>query len=251
MPKKDFKYYDVYNQIKKDLIDGKYPAGSMLPTENELVEKYNASKTTIRHAAQLLEAERFIEKQQGRGTVVLEFYQYKSRHKYSHSEIIKVNYNTTGPGIPSNVGGFIEEIPASAEIAKFMNIPAGSPVFRIQNLQLIDGRVFGISTNYYRADYVPGLSKLKFRPSTDIYAYFEKEYDLHLDHIDDTLDTINIDSENAAQLGLYPDTPVLVIRRTGYSDKGIFQYSESLIRTDIFQMTITLNSDYFQRSRIN
>ena len=100
MPKKNFKYYDVYGKIKEDLIAGKYPSGSMLPTEDELVELYQASKTTIRHATKLLESEHFIERQQGRGTVILEFQQYRSRHKY-HGDTVKVKYRTNGPGIPS------------------------------------------------------------------------------------------------------------------------------------------------------
>ena len=31
-------YMDVYNELKNDIIMGKYPAGSILPTELELSE---------------------------------------------------------------------------------------------------------------------------------------------------------------------------------------------------------------------
>lgn len=248
MPKKNFKYYDVYGKIKEDLIAGKYPSGSMLPTEDELVELYQASKTTIRHATKLLESEHFIERQQGRGTVILEFQQYRSRHKY-HGDTVKVKYRTNGPGIPTNIGGYIEKIPVPAEVGERMQLPAGAPVYRIQWLQLIDGRAFGISVNYFHAEMTPGLGKLKFRPSSDIYTFFEQEYGLHLDHIEDVLDTVLIDEEAAAQLGINTGTPVLLIRRTGYCEKGIFQYSESILRSDIFQMSIRLDSDYFKMKK--
>lgn len=101
-----------------------------------------------------------MKKKQGRGTQVLEFQKYNSRHKYSKRDDIKVRYNTDGPGIPTNVGGFIEKTEANGEIANKMGVSEGTALYRLQWLQLVDGRVFGISTNYFRADFVPGLSKL-------------------------------------------------------------------------------------------
>lgn len=246
MAKTDYKYLEVYSQIKNDLISGKYPAGSMLPTEDELINIYSASKTTIRHAAKILSDERYIEKKQGRGTEVLQFQKYKSRQKYGKRDDIKVRYCTGGPGVTTNVGGYIEKIDANAEIAKKMDISEGNQVYKLTWLQLVDGRVFGLSTNYFRAEFVPGLGNLRYRPSGDIYAYFENEFQLHLDHIEDTIDVTAVGEQDAVQLGVYPGTPVMLIRRTGYCEKGIFQYSESLLRTDIFQMSINLDADYFK-----
>ena len=62
------KYIELYDRIRKDIENGTYPPDSFLPTENELLELYQVSKTTIRHAVRLLREENLVEVRQGFGT---------------------------------------------------------------------------------------------------------------------------------------------------------------------------------------
>jgi GntR family transcriptional regulator len=64
-------YLEVADKLKEDIFSGKYPVGSMLPTENELEELFDVSKITIRKAIELLAADEYVEKKSGRGTTVL------------------------------------------------------------------------------------------------------------------------------------------------------------------------------------
>src|SRR5699024_304086 len=50
---------------------GKYPVGSMLPTESELEELFQVSKITVRKAIELLASDEYVAKKSGRGTTVL------------------------------------------------------------------------------------------------------------------------------------------------------------------------------------
>ena len=43
-------YMEVYKKIKEDIILGKYPAGSLLPTEMELADAFFVSRITIQKA---------------------------------------------------------------------------------------------------------------------------------------------------------------------------------------------------------
>ena len=63
-------YMDVYNELKNDIIMGKYPAGSILPTELELSESFFVSRITVQKAMQLLKKEGYISRTPGRGTFV-------------------------------------------------------------------------------------------------------------------------------------------------------------------------------------
>ncbi len=63
-------YMDVYNEIKNDILVGKYPPGSLLPTELELSESFFVSRITIQKAMQLLKKEGYISRTPGRGTFV-------------------------------------------------------------------------------------------------------------------------------------------------------------------------------------
>ena len=53
MRRKSVLYLEVADQIKEDILSGKYPVGTFLPTETELEEMFNVSKITIRRAIEM------------------------------------------------------------------------------------------------------------------------------------------------------------------------------------------------------
>lgn len=71
MKRKHILYRDVADKLKEDIMSGRYPIGSFLPTETELEATFNVSKITVRKAIELLAADEYVEKRSGRGTTVL------------------------------------------------------------------------------------------------------------------------------------------------------------------------------------
>ena len=63
-------YMEVYGKIKNDILVGKYPPGSILPTEAELSETFFVSRITIQKAMQILKKDGYISRTPGRGTFV-------------------------------------------------------------------------------------------------------------------------------------------------------------------------------------
>ena len=66
------KYKQVYSEIKTQISQGLLAPNQELPSENELMQSYGFSKDTIRKALSLLEMDGYIQKQQGRNSIVLE-----------------------------------------------------------------------------------------------------------------------------------------------------------------------------------
>lgn len=64
-------YQNIAEDIKKNILSGKYPVGKLIPTENELEKMYKVSKITIRKAVQLLVGEGYLVKKSGIGTTVI------------------------------------------------------------------------------------------------------------------------------------------------------------------------------------
>jgi len=58
--------------IQDAIKQGKFPAGSQLPPEMELLQMMGISRTTLREALRILEEQRFIRKRRGLGTFVME-----------------------------------------------------------------------------------------------------------------------------------------------------------------------------------
>lgn len=66
------KYYQIHEFIKKRIQTGTYPVGTYLPSENDICEKFETTRTTARKALDELLKEGFIEKEQGKGSKVIE-----------------------------------------------------------------------------------------------------------------------------------------------------------------------------------
>lgn len=66
------KYSKIQEYIKKRIQTGVYPIDSYLPSENEICEKFKTTRTTVRKALDELLREGFIQKEQGKGSKVIE-----------------------------------------------------------------------------------------------------------------------------------------------------------------------------------
>ena len=64
------KYKQIYSQLLKALSNNEYVAGDKLPSENELVEKFGASRPTVSRALAQLELDGLVERRAGSGTFV-------------------------------------------------------------------------------------------------------------------------------------------------------------------------------------
>ena len=60
----------IYEQLRKHISEGIYVEGDLLPSENELCNLHNATRPTIRKALDRLATEGFIQRQQGKGSIV-------------------------------------------------------------------------------------------------------------------------------------------------------------------------------------
>mgnify|MGYP002426839710 CR=1 FL=1 len=60
---KKLKYYDLMEDLRKQIVSGKIKPGEKLPSENELSGTYQVSRQTVRKALQILQnmdVERFV-----------------------------------------------------------------------------------------------------------------------------------------------------------------------------------------------
>ena len=64
------KYQDVYTKIRGFISSEKWPLGSTIPSENDLVDYFNVSRITIRSALRLLADDGLIVRKRGKGTPV-------------------------------------------------------------------------------------------------------------------------------------------------------------------------------------
>jgi GntR family transcriptional regulator len=63
-------YIQICDDLRRQIESGTLAPGAQLPTESELVEKYGASRNTVREAVKLLAQQHLLESRPGQGTFV-------------------------------------------------------------------------------------------------------------------------------------------------------------------------------------
>ncbi|WP_202611038.1 GntR family transcriptional regulator [Herbidospora solisilvae] len=63
-------YREIADHIRQGIVSGAYPTGTALPAEPELAAEFNASRSLVNRAMQVLAAEGLVRPRQGRGTIV-------------------------------------------------------------------------------------------------------------------------------------------------------------------------------------
>jgi GntR family transcriptional regulator len=63
-------YVSLSNQLRKEIIEGRWPAGTQIATIDQLSERYSVAKVTVRQALGTLASEGLIQRIQGKGTFV-------------------------------------------------------------------------------------------------------------------------------------------------------------------------------------
>ncbi|MCC8088774.1 MAG: GntR family transcriptional regulator [Rikenellaceae bacterium] len=63
-------YKSVYETLRKEITEGKYKAGDLLPSENELCDKFKTTRSTVRKALRTLVEEGMVLKHHGKGSIV-------------------------------------------------------------------------------------------------------------------------------------------------------------------------------------
>ena len=64
------RYLALADDLAEDIIAGRYPVGSMLPSETELCERYDVSRYTVREAIRRIQSVGLVSTRQGLGTRV-------------------------------------------------------------------------------------------------------------------------------------------------------------------------------------
>jgi GntR family transcriptional regulator len=135
----------IYNIIIKEISNGKYPAGALLPSENQLAERYNVSRPTIRAAFARLLERGYVIRQRGVGTYIADrpsianpLYQFLDIQE-------RISARGFSPGFKQLK---TEIIKADDRLSKTLEVSVGSNILNIQKVFTADGNPIILFINY-------------------------------------------------------------------------------------------------------
>lgn len=205
-------YAAVYEVLKREIMDGELPVGSLIPSEPELERRFSVSRTTVRRAVELLSRDGLVKAQQGKGTQVLDS---KTSQNLNVVTSVSETFRKKGYEVRPKVMN-IDIVPSTQHIAQDLGIREGELVARVQRIQLADEQPVAIMKNYIPAYMVPGIEHQAEQISS-LYMYLEERYNINIESAKDRISARNADFREAQMLEIPVGSALLYMRRICYS----------------------------------
>jgi GntR family transcriptional regulator len=206
----------LYAQLESILADDiaacTFPPGSRLPNEEQLVERYAVSRTTVRQTIQNLVRRGLIEIRRGKGTFVL---QPKITQELTELSGFVEDMQSLGRQASARLLGK-EIVSANESVARQLAINTGTPVVRIQRVRLADNSPLSFDETYLPREIGERIleNNLETEP---IFSLLEQKYDTPLVEAEYRLEAVSADTTVARALGIVAGGPIFLIERTSYT----------------------------------
>lgn len=225
------KFNEIFLDLEKKILAKQYPPHTLLPSENQLIKIYGVSRETIRKALQLLTTEGYIQKKQGKGSIVLE----RSRFDFPISGLTSYKELQETQNIPSEtIVQELSETKVDKELSEITGWKIGTPVWHLVRQRKIAGEVVILDRDYLLKEVVPTLSIEQAKAS--IYDYFENELGLTIAYAQKEITVEPVTPEIHEAMTLKDDLYVVIVRGLVHlEDTRCFEYTESIHRLDKFR----------------
>jgi GntR family transcriptional regulator len=225
-------YVQVRNMLVQRISSGQWRPGELIPNEFQLASEYNVSQGTVRKALIALEAEKLIERQQGRGTYVARHTSEKSLFHFFRMVGLDDQRLTPISRVLSQT-----LVAASKDQAHRLDIVPGSPLHCVTRIRDLQGKPAIYERIYIPAPLMPDLS-IETGPAMidEMYVIYQERFNVTIAHASERLAAVAATPEQAKLLGLEPGTPLLEITRIGRDvRKAAVELRISRCRTDSFR----------------
>jgi GntR family histidine utilization transcriptional repressor len=212
----------LYQKVKKyilELIDsGRLPAGSRIPSENELVINLNVSRMTIHRALRELSAQGLLVRVQGVGTFVA-----SPKPQSALLEIVSIAEEIKRQGgVHSSTVHLLQSEPAPPEIAGIMQLARRSRVYHAVLVHSDRGRPIQLADRYVNPAVVPRFLEQDFTRMTPSEYLMGVAPVTEVDHL---IEAVLADRSARMLLKLKKNTPCLVLHRTTWSGDLVATHS--------------------------
>jgi GntR family transcriptional regulator len=198
----------VRDLLREQILADRY-ASRLLPSEQELMLEYVASRGQIREALHQLREEGFVERRQGTGTFVVSS---KARHRFDRVHGVGDSFRQR-PKV-RGVMVSVDRVPAPRPVAEVLRLQRGSACVYMEFRTYVDGAPFNVNTSYLPESMATMLAPGSF--DGDFYEYLEAR-GLAVVSGDLMVEAVNADELTAVALGVPTGTAVMLFRRVLFS----------------------------------
>jgi GntR family transcriptional regulator len=222
----------VADDLRTQILNGTYPAGQVLPSEETLAAEYGVSRPVIRDGIKTLVAEGLVEIRRPHGNLV--------RDPYAPPTRTERVTPSAGPWRDLEEPTFYRTN-ATADHAELLAIPPGEPMLTREALQQHDGirRYHRLYMPFSVAEHTPWADNPHLPSAHDVYEYLASE-----GHTLTWTERVRARApigEETQTLTPPPGTPLLItLRTTAAADRPLI-LEETRQRADQIQLAYSLH----------
>ena len=223
---------DLVAKIENDTL----LAETRLPSEKELGVLYAVSRTTVRQALHALESDGYVHIYKGRGTfVAAKRLNQEMSGLYGFTESMK----RLGKTVSTKLVDF-EQIQCDERIARKMQCPVETALFRFTRVRYADNEPMLIVTTHLPCSRFPGLNADDLA-ARSLYAIMRDVHHVNFTKANETLQSVRVRHGEAMLLQVEADAPCMKIARHTYEKESLIEYAVGIARGDKFQYNVELN----------
>lgn len=199
----------VRGELHEEIRSGRLRPGDQVPTEPQLMDRYEVSRTTVRRALRDLETMGLIVRQSGRGSFVS---QPSVETRLDRLTGFVEDMEALGLEASATVET-VETVPAPPAAAEALRLAPGDPVVHIERVRLANGTPISFDDSYFVESLGRRIARENLRDEP-FYSIIEQKYGTALAGADYRLRATLADARIAGHLDVAPGDPVLCMERT-------------------------------------
>lgn len=196
-------YAQLTDMITEYIRNEKLKEGDLIPSENQLLARYQISRNTIRQAIQQLEVEGWVKRIRGKGTFVTKPKEAKS---LDFCEDIESKIADLGKK-PDNLLCDFREVGVTDRWSGFLSLPEGSPVLYFRRVKLADGEPLALEERYLVPEAAKLFSTEDLKNTTSV-RLLETREETMIHYVDYLLGNSPLSETEAKELCVEPTTPI-------------------------------------------
>mgnify|MGYP000300416469 CR=1 FL=1 len=230
------RHEQISNWLKQQITKGSYDKDEKLPSEQELSERFEVSRVTVRRALQTLESEHIIYRCQGLGSFVKKTDQPQNMIRLTD---FMEDMKAAGKEAQSEVIDLKQE-PANITVAQNLGIKEGQMVLRLDRLRLGDGEPIAFDITWFPIFYGQLIIDQELTDKT-IFRILEEEYQIPIIRGKYLISACVANELTAPLLQLSKGAPLLVFDRVSLTvnDKAVY-YQRRFYRPDKMSWQVSL-----------
>ncbi len=220
-------------ELLRSFIGASLAPGAAIPSERDLAVRFSLARMTVRQAIDSLVDEEVLDRVVGLGTFV-------TRPKFDlQVKLTSYSEEMERRGmVPAAKVLKFEQIPATAMLARELQLEEGQPVIRFRRLLLADGEPMSVDENFIPAHRVRGI--LDDPPPSSLYNVLSERYGLVMEWGEDTIEATAASTSIARLLKVDVGDPLLKLQRHAFVSRAMVDFSVSFYRADRYKLWVPL-----------